>query len=241
MSQKSTNSIVYQELMMYIDDLKNMPLSIHRVWNDFKVHYSDKSTFIEIFHELPSIYPSMKIVYHLGTPYILDTKKDLWEIDPSEYKIPELIEISDSDILKYYINHNDNIPKNFVVKIIEEGHINHLKTIIECFSSTDEDFELFLSIANQKRKNVSKTPTPHDIEDKYIDMILYLSKSRYEKRRSTIMTKSNEFERSYQKYKSKYEILNSKHEEINYRYQIMKNTFLYSFVFTLSFYLYMNL
>lgn len=237
MSQRSNNTR-YQELMMYIDDLKNIPLSIHRVWNDFKIHYTDKTMFIQIFHELPSIYPSMKIVYHLGCPYILDTKKDLWEIDPSEYKIPELIEISDSDILEYYINHNDNIPKNFVVKIIEEGHINLLKTIIETFSSTDEDFELFLSVANQKRKNLSKS---QDMVDKYIDMILYLSKSRYETRRSTIMLKSNEFERSYQKYKSKYEILKSNHEQIHYRYQVMKNIFLYSFLLSLSFYLYTNL
>lgn len=237
MSQRSNNTR-YQELMMYIDDLKNIPLSIHRVWNDFKGQYSDKSKFIQIFHELPSIYPSMKIVYHLGTPYILDTKKDLWEIDPSEYKVPEMIEISDFDILEYYINHNDNIPKNFVVKIIEEGHINHLKTIIESFNSTDEDFELFLSVANQKRKNLSKS---HVIDDKYLDMILYLSKSRYETRRSVIMLKSNEFEHSYQKYKSKYEILKSNHEQIYHRYQILKNTFLYSFILSLSFYLYMIL
>jgi hypothetical protein len=236
-------------LFKYISDLENIPLSIHRIWDDFSRTITDtdntidKHKFIQIFHELSNTYPNFRLIYHRGCPFILNTKKDLWEIKQSEYKVPDYYtEITDSDILSYYIDHEDetvyrHIPKNFVVKIIEDREFNNLKMILEYFKFTDEDFDLFLSVANDKRCS-------NRSNDLYGDILLYLTRSKYEMNRSEFISKKNELENSYHQMKSKYDnmkfhfkILKENENEANF----IKTTFFYSLILSLAYNLYLYL
>lgn len=256
-----------QQLSRYISDLENTPLSIHRVWNDFhQVKDLDKDTFIRIFHQIPKTYSCFRIVYHQGTPYILNTKKELWEICKSEYKVPESSEITDSDILKFYLNYEDqedcpDIPNNFVVKIIEDGESNNLKMILDNFDFTEEDLESFLIVANEKRYSVqndclsiSGTQDLTNIvrlNHRYVDILMDLLRTKYEVKHNLNLLKENESEMNHRQLDHSYRELKTKYDDLKFHFNILKenesdakfikNIFFYSFILGIIYNLYFYL
>ena len=214
-----------QQLYRYISDLENIPLSIHRVWDDFIYKCLDKHTFIRTFHEMPKSYSSFRLVYHKGTPYILNTKKELWQICQSEYKVTESSEIMDDDILDFYLSYEvdcPDIPNNFVVKIIEDGGLTNLQIILNNFDFTEEDLDAFLIVANEKR---------------CIDILMLLLRTKYE-------MKHHQFDCSYRDLKSKYDDLHFHFKilkENESEAKLIKNTFFYSFILAIIYNLYLYL
>jgi hypothetical protein len=199
-----------EQLFKYVSDLENIPLSIHRVWKDFNQNHDlDKIKFIQMFHRLPKIYPRFRVVYHLGCPYLLNTKKEIWQIGQNEYKDNHLSEISDSEILRYYLDSEEEeyIHQNFVGKIIQEGEVNNLKIILEYFRFTEEDLDFFLTLVNEKRLECKD-------DDRYVDILLDLYRSKYEWIRSKLISKKNDLEKSYNQLENHYKKLQEEYYEI---------------------------
>lgn len=253
----STVDSFEQQLSRYISDLENTPLSIHRVWNDFhQVKDLDKNTFIRIFHQIPKTYSCFRVVYHQGTPYILNTKKEIWEICKSEYKSPESSEITDSDILNFYLNYEceedcQDIPNNFVVKIIEDGESNNLRMILDDFEFTEEELEKFLVVANEKRYSVQNDSLSKDVglTHRYVDILMDLLRTKYEVKHKFNILKENESEtnhfqldRSYKELKSKYDDLQIQYKNLKENQSeanLIKKTFFYSFILSIIYNLYL--
>jgi hypothetical protein len=246
----SSEDSLEQKLFRYILDLENIPLSIHRIWKDFNQKKDlDKQTFIRIFHQIPKTYSSFRIVYHHGCPYILNTKKGLWEITQNEYKVTDNTicdRITNSDILRYYIDHKDEvdfeIPNNFVVKIIEEGKSSNLKMILDDFDFTDEDFDEFLKVANEKRCSFgSKYNSLDTFNDPYIDILIDLMGAKYEMIQNQLAFKNYELEHSNRQLESKYNDLNfylKILKENEREAKLIKTTFFYSLLICIIYNLY---
>jgi hypothetical protein len=220
---------IEEQIFKYVSDLQNIPLSIHRIWRDFNQNNNlDKVKFIEIFHRLPKIYSRFRVVYHMGCPYLLYSKKEIWQISQNEYKDTSLSEISDSDILRYFLDSEEevDIHQNFVGKIIQQGEVNNLKIILEYFRFTEEDLDLFLSLVNEKRLEYKE-------DDRYVDILLDLYRTKYELIREKLISKKNDLEKSYNLLEKKYEKLQQDYQEIRW----MKITFICSFVIGLGYHL----
>jgi hypothetical protein len=218
-----------EKLFKYVSDLENIPLSIHRVWKNFNQNNDiDKIKFIQIFHQLPKTYSAFRVVYHMGCPYLLYTKKEIWQISQNEYKDSHLSEISDSEILRYYLDSEEEIDihQNFVGKMIQEGEIHNLKIVLEYFRFNEKDLDLFLSLANEKRLECK-----HD--DRYVEILLDLYRTKYEWIRRKLISKKNDLERSYNQLEKKYEKLQEEYQEIRW----IKITFFCSLILSFGYHL----
>lgn len=208
-----------QKLLDYISDLEDVPLSIHRMWKDFHTNTNailneEKVNFIHTFLHLHKIYSSFRLVYNKGIPYILNTKRDLWQFKDDDFLSHDENKITNGDILKGLLKEDDDlgIHNSFVCKVIQNNELNNLKLILEYFSFTEQDLDDFLQVVMKENQN--------------IEMIVILLSKKYQIAKHELIVNKNSSEIQLnirlKELKLRYNKLELDYDNLNFNHQFTK-------------------
>ena len=204
------------KIFNYIFDLEDLPICIYRLWRSFKINEQSeitKSSFIKLFFELPYKYPSFQIVFHKGCPFILYTKKEIWQFIDEDFILEDSNEITINDIIQYFIDDDTNskIHKSFVIRLIEDGKLEEIKIIFQYFSFTQDELDEFLNCIIQKK------------DWKTLETIIFLVKKKYEIVNNTWIQRKNDMENNFnlmkqanKEQKIEFDLLQSKYQILKY-------------------------
>lgn len=243
-----------ERLASYIFDLEDVPISIHRVWKDFKdtrdkdTSYGEKISFVKMFHQLDKEYDMFKIVYYKGVPYILYTKKDIWQFTNDKFVADESDEIIDNDIVQFYVQNEEakgtgeecdedlQVNKSFISRLIDSRQLYHLKLLMKCYDFNEDELDEFLHLAIEKQNQKdeeNQTEEERMLSRHYTtEILLLLMKKKYDSSLNYYIQKKNQFESEYDKTKMKYDELRKEYNLLTQDYEFLKN-FFYTFCFSL--------
>lgn len=218
-----------EKLASYLFDLEDRPISIHNIWNAFKTYPNEsfeKIKFIETFYSLPKIYTQIKLIYYNGCPYIFYSRyKESWQFTQNKF-VSSDSDITNTDIVDYYTNEDglysqeDEISNNFVVQLIQKRELDNLKRIFDHFTFTEEQIDEFLNLCVKQMKN------DNGYDD--IDMIVFFVQIKYNSKYKQLISENKQLTIEKDEHMRKNRHLERDNQQNLWRYNMMKNVWIYS-------------
>lgn len=130
---------------------KDKPISIYTMWNQLTsgkgYHCSElnelyKSDFITEFHCMPTNYKNIKKIYVNGTPNLIYTELDDWQIKNDEFKLEEKdlqCKLSLEDIIDGYLACEDiiTLDNDFILWLVKNNKLDEIKQLFDKFDFND--------------------------------------------------------------------------------------------------------